>query len=158
MNFNSRLGLFVLLASLSSAALGAVIDVKVKHSKETCMIGGCYTDPAAAGCANHFLGGPDCDAYYCRYPDYDTKSNLKMITGHKLRVWRGPTYDEYVQDTTGLGKVYVRQTEATGMLPHANNGGAVDEKKLLSGGPYGEDEVAIHSVSRLAHYDLLGAL
>ncbi|KAJ3772012.1 hypothetical protein FB446DRAFT_704168 [Lentinula raphanica] len=147
MNFNSRLGLFVLLASLSSAALGAVIDVKVKHSKETCMIGGCYTDPAAAGCANHFLGGPDCDAYYCRYPDYDTK----------LRVRRGPTYDEYVQDTTGLGKVYVRQTEATGMLgPHANNG--VDEKKLLSGGPYGEDEVAIHSVSRLADYDLLGAL
>ncbi|KAJ3713135.1 hypothetical protein C8R42DRAFT_713341 [Lentinula raphanica] len=93
MNFNSRLGLFVLLASLSSAALGAVIDVKVKHSKETCMIGGCYTDPAAVGCANHFLGGPDCDAYYCRYPDYDTK----------LRVRRGPTYNEYVQDATGLG-------------------------------------------------------
>ncbi|KAJ3759376.1 hypothetical protein EV361DRAFT_871792 [Lentinula raphanica] len=95
MNFNSRLGLFVLLASLSSAALGAVIDVKVKHSKETCMIGGCYTDPAAAGCANHFLGGPDCDAYYCRYPDYDTKLR---------RVRRGPTYNEYVQDATGLGK------------------------------------------------------
>ncbi|KAJ3828160.1 hypothetical protein F5880DRAFT_1008131 [Lentinula raphanica] len=66
MNFTSRLGLFVLLTSLTSAALGAVIDSRAKHSsKETCMIGGCYMDPTAAGCGNSMLGGGECDAYYC---------------------------------------------------------------------------------------------